>query len=261
MSIDFSSHDTQTTHWDSPVGARQHKHLTILQEYTNKVKNNMEVSTFLICCHLEMALQDLEQELNDKRKKLVNLNADAESDDDSLDDIMLLNNEVEQLDDHVTLMRQHLQCLVEMNRRAQIEDVNEQVMVENCYKDANELVKVYKEFKSGQSQLHKCLEKAENSDSGSPDMGLAYLLQMPPLQNNEEIGDTISCLHLLPDRITAKTSLELAVEIKLMVIAKQRLSELHQLIQLQSTRQMGDMAEEISRIELPEDQWINLNFR
>lgn len=37
------SHDTQTTHWDSPLGARQHKHLKILQEHIDRVKQNIEV--------------------------------------------------------------------------------------------------------------------------------------------------------------------------------------------------------------------------
>ena len=211
-----------------------------------------------------MMCQDLEKELADKRWKVVSLDEqlDAESDDttpDTLDDIMLLNNEVEQLDDHVTSLRQHLQSLTELSRRAQIEEVNNQVTVENCHRDARELLKVYREFKSGQFKLHECLEKAENSSE--PDMGLAYLLQLPPLQNDKEITDVVSCLHLLPDRITAKTSLELAVEIKLLAIGKQRLSDLQQLIQLQTTHQMGDMIEEISRIEHPDDQCINLSFR
>lgn len=39
----YFSHDTQTTHWDSPVGARQLKQLKILQEHTDRVKQNMEV--------------------------------------------------------------------------------------------------------------------------------------------------------------------------------------------------------------------------
>lgn len=206
--------------------------------------------------------------MTDKRQKLVDLDEqpDTENDDatsDTLDDIMILNDEVEQLDDHMSSLRQQLQCLMELNRRAQMEELNDQVMAENCHQDARELVKVYREFKSGQSQLHKYVEKAENSVniSTSSDMGLAYLLQIPPLQNEEEISDVVSCLHLLPDRITAKTSLELAVEIKLLVIGKQRLLELQQLIRLQTTHQMGDMVEEISKVELPDDQWINLNFR
>ena len=211
-----------------------------------------------------MVCQDLEKELADKRRKVVNLDEqlNAESDDttpDTLDDIMLLNNEVEQLDDHVTSLRQHLQSLTELSRRAQIEEVNNQMTVNNSHRDARELIKVYREFKSGQFKLHECLENAENSSE--PDMGLAYLLQLPPLQNDKEISDAISCLHLLPDRITTKTSLELAVEIKLLTIGKQRLSDLQQLIQLQTTHQMGDMIEEISKIELPDDQCINLSFR
>lgn len=214
--------------------------------------------------NINMACQDLETELADKRQKLVNLEQqlDSESDDttpDTLDDVMLLNNEVEQLDDHVTSLRQHLQSLIELSRRAQLEEVNDQMIVENCHKDARELVKIYREFKSGQLKLHEHLSKADNSGIG-PDMGLAYLLQLPPLQNNKEMSDVISCLHLLPDHITPKTSLELAIEIKLLVISKQRLLELHQLIQLQTTHQMGDMIEEISKIELPDDQWINLSF-
>lgn len=210
-------------------------------------------------------MEDLEIELSDKRQKLVALEQqlDTESNDttpDTLDDIMLLNNEVEQLDDHVTSLREHLQSLVELSRQGQMEEVNDQVTAENCYKDARELVKTYREFKSGQSKLHEHLEKADNSSAG-PDMGLAYLLQLPPLQNDKEMSDVISCLHLLPDHITPKSSLELAVEIKLLVIGKQRLSELQQLIQLQATHPMGDMIEEISKIEQPDDQWINLSFR
>ena len=203
--------------------------------------------------------------MTDKRQKLVNLEKqlDTENDDttpDILDDIMLLNNEVEQLDDHVTSLRQHLQSLGELSRQAQMEEMNEKITVENCQRDARELVKIYGEFKSEQFKLHKYLEKADNSNSG-PDMGLAYLLQLPPLQNDQEMNDVISCLHLLPDHITAKTSLELVIEIKLLVIGKQRLLELQQLIQLHTTHQMGDMLEEISKVELPDDQWINLSFR
>lgn len=201
----------------------------------------------------------------DKRQQLVSLDeqVDAESDDttqDTLDDIMLLNNEIEQLDDHVTSLRQHLQSLVELRGQAQLEEVDDQVMDKNCHRDARELVKVYKEFKNGQFKLHEYLEQAENSGTG-PDMGLAYLLQLPPLQNDKETTGVISRLHLLPDGITAKSSLELAVEIKLFVIGKQRLSELQQLVQLQATRDMGDMIEEFSKIELPEDQWLDLSFR
>jgi len=206
--------------------------------------------------------------VTDKRQKLVDLDEqpDTENDDvnsDTLDDIMILNDEVEQLDDHMTSLRQHLQCLMELNRRAQMEELSDQVMAENCQQDARELVKVYREFKSEQSQLHKYIEEAGKSIniSTSSDMGLAYLLQMPPLQSREEISNVVSCLHLLPDYITAKTSLELVVEVKLLVIGKQRLLELQQLIQLQTTHQMGDMVEEISKVELPDDQWINLSFR
>ena len=203
--------------------------------------------------------------MTDKRQKLVNLEKqlDTESDDatpDILDDIMLLNDEVEQLDDHVTSLRQHLQSLVELSRRAQMEEMDEKMTVENCHRDSRELVNIYGEYKSGQFKLHKHLEKADNSSSG-PDMGLAYLLQLPPLQNDKEVNKVISCLHLLPDHITPKSSLELAIEIKLLGIAKQRLSELQQLIQLHTTHQMGDMIEEISKVELPDDQWINLSFR
>lgn len=187
------------------------------------------------------------------------LDSESDNTNTTLNDIMSLNNEIEQLDDHVTLLRQHSQSLVELNRQAQMEEVNDQITAENCHRDARELVKAYKEFKSGQSKLHETFRKAETS--GTDNMGLAYLLQLPPLQNDKEISDVISCLHLLPDLITAKTSLELAVEIKLLVIGKRRLSELQQLIQLQTTHQMGDMIEELSKIELPDDQWINLSFR
>ena len=211
-----------------------------------------------------MAHQDLEKEMADKRQKVVSLDEqmDVDSEDatpDTLDDIMLLNSEVEELDNHITSLRQHLQSLVELSRRAQFEDIDDQMAVENCHRDARELVRVYKEFKSGQLKLRECLEKVENS--GGPDMGLAYLLQLPPLQSDQEIGDVISCLHLLHDHITPKTSLELAVEIKLLAISKQRLSELQQLIKLQASQGMGDMIEEISKIDVPDDQCINLSFR
>ena len=211
-----------------------------------------------------MVYQDLEKEMADKRQKVVNLDEqmDADNEDtipDALDDIMLLNSEVEELDNHITSLRQHLQSLIELSRRSQLEDINDQIAVENCHRDATELVRVYREFKSGQLKLQEYLEKAENS--GGPDMGLAYLLQLPPLQNNQEISDVISCLHLLHDRITPKTSLELAIEIKLLAIGKQRLSELQQLIKLQATQGIGDMIKEISKIDLPDDQCINLSFR
>ena len=178
--------------------------------------------------------------------------------DDVLDDIMILNEEIEQLDEHMSALRLQLHHLMELNKMAQLEELNEPTMAENCKKYARQLVKLHVEFKEEQSLLHKCMDKAESvNESGT---GLAYLLQMPPLQSQEEISQTTKGLHLLPDQLTGKTSLELAVEVNLLTIGKKRLVELQRLFQMQAAHQMGDMVE-ISKIDLPDDQWINLNFK
>jgi len=171
---------------------------------------------------------------------------------------MILNEEVEQLDEHLASIRLQLHQLTELNKTAQLEELNAQTMAENCKKYARQLVKLYVDFKEEQSLLHKSMDKAESvHESGT---GLAYLLQMPPLQNQEEIYQTTKCLHLLPDQLTGKTSLELALEARLLSIGKKRLVELQHLFQMQATHHMGDMVE-ISKIDLPSDQWINLSFK
>jgi len=206
------------------------------------------------------AKQELETELFEKRKEMIELDGEptASDTDDVLDDMMILNEEVEQLDEHMTSLRLELHQLSELKKAAQLEELNERTMAENCKNYARQLVKMYTEFKEEQSLLHKCMDKAESvNESGT---GLAYLLQMPPLQSQEEINQTTKCLHLLPDQLTGKTSLELAVEVQLLSVGKKHLVELQHLFQVKAVYQMGDLVE-ISKIDLPDDQCINLSFK
>lgn len=178
--------------------------------------------------------------------------------DDLLDDIIILNEEVDHLDEQMTSLRLELHQLTELKKTAQLEELNERMMAKNCKNYARQLAKVYTEFKEEQSLLHKSMDKAESVNKSGT--GLAYLLQMPPLQSQEEINQTTKCLHLLPDQLTGKTSLELAVEVHLLSIGKKRLVELQRLFQMQAAHQMGDLVE-ISKIDLPDDQCIYLSFK
>lgn len=138
----------------------------------------------------------------------------GESPGDVIDDIMLLNEEVEVLDEDVTLVRSQLKKLAEIISHAQYEDIGEQNEYEAAAKLAMELSTDYRHFKSLETKLHEIVRSLEElrQERGFSDTPLQYMMQLPPLRAGEREGEQEAWLHTLPDWLTGKTNCEMRVE-------------------------------------------------
>ena len=133
----------------------------------------------------------------------------GESPDDVINDIMSLNEEVEVMNDDVSLVRRQLKKLSEIVSHAQYEDIGEEDEYEAAAKLSVDLSSDYLHFKSVESKLHEIIQSLEElrqkrGFSGTP---LPYMMQLPPRRAGEG-----AWLHTLPDRLTGKTNCEMRVE-------------------------------------------------
>ena len=139
---------------------------------------------------------------------------------DIIDDIMELNEEVEMLDDHVTILRKQLKTVSDVASHAQFEDIGEENEYDAAADLALELTSKYQLFKSLEIKvfdLVMSLEslRKEHSLSTTP---LHYMLHLPPhptTRKEEGEGQEV-WLHILPDRLTGKTNCEMRVELCLL---------------------------------------------
>ena len=102
---------------------------------------------------------------------------------DLIDDIMLLNEEVESQDGHVTTMRRHLHSLAEVLQEAHLEELGERDEHVAATKLALELVKTYSQLKTLEAKLLEQLQSIGDQTSRDPlSTPLPYMLQLPPAQ-------------------------------------------------------------------------------
>ena len=102
---------------------------------------------------------------------------------DLIDDIMLLNEEVESQDGHVTTMRRHLHSLAEVLQEAHLEEMGERDEHAVAAKLALELIKTYSQLKTLEAKLLEQLQSIGDQTSRDPlSTPLPYMLQLPPTQ-------------------------------------------------------------------------------
>ena len=108
----------------------------------------------------------------------------GESPDDVINDIMSLNEEVDVMNDDVSLLRTQLKRLADIVSHAQYEDIGEEDEYEVAAKLSVDLSSDYLHFKSVESKLHETIQSLEElrlkrGFSGTP---LPYTMQLPPLR-------------------------------------------------------------------------------
>lgn len=102
---------------------------------------------------------------------------------DLIDDIMLLNEEVESQDSHVTTMRRHLHSLAEILQEAHLEELGERDKHVAATKLALELVKTYAQLKALEAKLLEQLKSiGDQTSRDTLSTPLPYMLQLPPTQ-------------------------------------------------------------------------------
>lgn len=100
-----------------------------------------------------------------------------------VDDIMLLNEEVESQDSHVTTLRRHLHNLADVLQQAHREEVGEREEHQASAELALQLVKTYSQIKTLEMKLLQQLESIGKQMSRDPlSTPLPYMLQLPPTQ-------------------------------------------------------------------------------
>lgn len=111
---------------------------------------------------------------------------EAEEEDpvtDLIDDIMLMNEEVETQDSHVTTLRHHLYSLTEVLQQAHYEELGEKDEHQEAAELALELVKCFTQLKTLEAKLLQQLESIGEQMSRDPlSTPLPYMLQLPPTQ-------------------------------------------------------------------------------
>ena len=117
----------------------------------------------------------------------VNKDIEEEREDDPvadlIDDIMLLNEEVESQDGHVTTMRRHLHSLAEVLQLAHLEELGERDEHEAAAKLALELLNSYSQLKTLEAKLLEQLQSIGDQTNRDPlSTPLPYMLQLPPTQ-------------------------------------------------------------------------------
>ena len=133
---------------------------------------------------------------------------------DITDDIMILNEEIEGLDSKVTSAATRLSFLDKVAKNCLYEDIGERDELQSSAQLSRALVSAYEECKGLETKLHKVAAAFETlrKEHNFTDAPIAYMVQLPPLQGQEEVEGNKQWLHLLPDRLTAKTNCEMEVE-------------------------------------------------
>ena len=190
-----------------------------------------------------------------------------------IDDIMLLNEEVEVMDGHVTAMRKQLHCLNEVLRNAQFEDIGERDENQASAELAIELVSSFTRLKVLEVQLHelvRSLGELCRQHSDLTDTPLQYMLQLPPLSEKGEVEERKQWLHTLPDRLTGKTNCEMRVEVFLLQESCHCVEGLHQGLANVYSRALvahrpgwEQLLEELASYDFAplQDQWLQAEFR
>ena len=141
---------------------------------------------------------------------------------------MALNEEVDDLDSHVTVTRQQLQQLCELHdnhvtvmcrtppgeilRKAQHEGITSGS--EDNYQVPSQLSRdiydTYISLKDIEVDVHTYIDAMEQLNKATP---LHYMIQMSPRPSREEVQDRQQWLHLLGDRLSPKSNTEMRLEL------------------------------------------------
>ena len=184
------------------------------------MEKNTTLDTFASTAHMA-TVDTLQLELTNLGDNGEHPAEEGVSPGDVIDDIMLLNEEVEVLDEHVTIVRRQLKKLAEVISHAQYEDIGEQDEYEAAARLALELSSQYHHFKSLEAKLHEIVGSLEalRQEHGFSDAPLQYMMQLPPLraaavgEERDRGGEEREAwLHTLSDRLTGKTNCEMRVE-------------------------------------------------
>ena len=137
---------------------------------------------------------------------------------DLIDDIMLLDEEVEVMDAHTSIVRRRLKNLAGTIMNAQYEDIGERDEHRASAELALELLSRFSQLKNMEFKLHDLVRSLEglrkrHNYRGAP---LQYMLQLPPLKSKEEIEEKKTWLHALQDKLTGKSNCEMSVEVLLL---------------------------------------------
>ena len=191
---------------------------------------------------------------------------------DLVDDIMLLNEEVEMLDGHVTMLLRRTQQLKEVHWSSSFEEVAEGAAQRSSAALALSLATCYSQLKSLHRQLHQLIASLEDhrKQYGFSTTPLQYALQLPPPMERSEVEARRVWLHTLPDRLTGKTNCEMRVELLVLESSCRAVEGLqHSLSNLHSSTDSGHVHWELLLDELASydfsplrDQWLlNATFR
>ena len=139
---------------------------------------------------------------------------------DIIDDIMLLNEEVEVQDRHLTVTRRHLKALSEILKQARFEDICETDEHTASAELAIQLASEFTHLKQTEKKLHQVVTSLEGLrkelDPSATATPLRYMLQLPPQQSAQDEGEMQRWLHTLPDRLTGKTNCEMRLELSIL---------------------------------------------
>ena len=153
-----------------------------------RILNDVQVKEAELKCKRELLLE--------KNQKLDTISANRLDHDESrnnnveedplaelVDDIMLLNEEVESQDSHVTTLRRHLHSLADVLQQAHREELGERDEHQASAELALQLVKTYSQVKTLETKLLQQLESIGEQMNRDPlSTPLPYMLQLPPTQ-------------------------------------------------------------------------------
>lgn len=155
--------------------------------YGEDIINDVQVKEVELKCKRELLLE--------KNQKLDTISSSTDCDESKdknveedlltelVDDIMLLNEEVESQDSHVTTLRRHLHSLADVLQQAHREELGERDEHQASAELALQLVKTYSQVKTLEAKLLQQLESIGEQMSRDPlSTPLPYMLQLPPTQ-------------------------------------------------------------------------------
>ena len=184
-------------------------------------------------------MQELEGNLALKRNALLAMNtkletlheASAKEQSEIVEEIMIMNEEVEYCEVTVSVLRVKIDGLIDICKKAVFEEVGEMSARDNSAQLSIGLVKLAAACFALEGEIHQCVKEIdENIKRPNSTTPLSYLLQMPPLRSKEQEDEKEKFIHVLPDKLTAKTNCELRLELLLLEERKKQLAKLCQIL-------------------------------
>lgn len=275
--IYFVNHDTRTTHWDSPRGMRQQKQLKELNAFL-ELANDKHKKDLEYLRQKRTSLLAKTQQLDDSHSHTIPLDQSNVEDEhtwdspsDITDDIMTLNEEIEALDARISSSAARLGFLDKVVKNRLYEDMGERDEHESSIQLSRALASVYGECKGMETKLHCIAAKFETfrKQYNFTDAPIAYMVQLPPLRGPEEVGNNMQWLHLLPDRLTAKTNCEMELEVAILKDCCRHADELHKHWTVLHKEALGchgnwePLLDELAQFDLSplQDHWMQASFR